>query len=131
MQVAAERRRRLAEALQLAIDPLLGDPQRALEHPLRELGQIGVEALALVAEPAEQPLPRLLRCRPELLGPAARTSFHGYSGADSEPGECAVINPLRIASATAWARVRAPSFAFALRTCVWTVAGESASMVAI
>ena len=35
------------------------------------------------------------------------------------------MSPRLTASATAWARVRAPSFDLALRTWLWTVAGES------
>ena len=43
----------------------------------------------------------------------------------------APISPRCRAIATACARVRAPSFALALRTWVWTVAGESSSRSAI
>ena len=54
MKLLREPGRGALEPLDLALDPLLGDPGGALHHLPRELGQLAVEPLGLAAELAHQ-----------------------------------------------------------------------------
>ena len=60
-----------------------------------------------------------------------RAGRRGGPGRPSAPSACGSISWRLTASATAWARLDAPSFAIALRMCVRTVSGESTRVSAI
>ena len=64
-------------------------------------------------------------------GRGARLSPPGRMRPPAGVRQLRLIIPCWSAMATAWALVRAPSLALALRTCVCTVAGESSSISAI
>ena len=85
-QRLAELARTVGEALGLAPDPLLGDPARALEHPLGELGELAVDVLGLVAEPARELLARAPGSVLDLLVTSAfSASWHQASGFATPP----------------------------------------------